>query len=199
MIKLTVDLSNINALVAKLESLNIGSQDSSLVRVAALSVLGNMRRRIQINGKDANGLTIGQYSTKPAYFSLAISNKSIGRPLGKEFNGKRRSVFKSGERKGKDHTTRYFANGYYGWKTAMKANKLGTVNLTLSGTFFNQMTILPTSKGWGIGWADTLLTDRAKYFQGTDKYNRPIFNASASELATASTEVKDRINNAFSR
>ena len=198
MIKLQINLAGITNVLAALDGIKLDNSDSSILRTASLSVLGGMRNRIQIYGKDSTGQKIGDYSKKGAYFSLSRSKKNIGRPLGKEFNGKRRSKFASGERKGQDHKSRYFPDGYFGWKTAMGANVLGTVNLTLTGTFFNQMTILPSSKGWGIGWADKAFTERAQYFQN-DKYDKPIFHASMEELELAKEAIKRQLKNGVSR
>ena len=193
MIKLEVNLSGITNVLAAIEGIKLDNSESSILRTASLSVLGGMRNRIQIFGLDSTGTKIGNYSKKPAYFLMSQSNAKIGRPLGKEFNGTRRSKFASGERKGQDHKSRYFPDGYFGWKTKMGANKLGTVNLTLTGTFLNQMTILPSSKGWGIGWADIAFTERAQYFQN-DKYDKPIFHASVAELEKAKESIKRQLN-----
>ncbi len=198
MIKLQVNLAGITNVLAALSAIKLDNSDSSIMRTASLSVLAGMRNRIQIYGKGSTGQKIGNYSKKGAYFSLSRSNKSIGRPLGKNFNGTRRSKFASGKKKGQDHKSRYFPDGYFGWKTAMNANVLGSVNLTLTGTFFNQMTILPTSKGWGIGWADKAFTERAKYFQN-EKYDKPIFHASREELEQAKDSIKRQLQNGVSR
>jgi hypothetical protein len=193
MIRLKVHLDGLTNVISLLNTVQWHGEENSISKAVAFNVLADMRYRIQIQGKAADGSIIGNYSKKAGYFP------PVGRPLGKPFGGKngqkRRSTFASGEKKGQDHKTRYFPNGYFEWKTAVGANTLGTVNLTLTGTMLNSMSIFPTSKGWGIGWANDKYTKRARWFE--EKYDKSIFGASTEELSSSRAEIKRLLKNAF--
>lgn len=174
-----------------------GRIGTTLIRSVAFGQLAEMRRRIRFEGLAADGSVIGQYSRKPAYFSKAGNvGQDFGRPLGKPYNGKRRSVFAGGKKAGQDHLTRYFEKGYYQYKTVIGRNVLGTVNLSLSGNMLDQMNVYPTAKGWGIGWTGGDFGERAMGFQ--KKYKKIIFGMSAREkelaLATIRRQLKNAIN-----
>lgn len=195
MIVLNTDAEKqIDRLIVSLEQIDFQKEvGSAIVRTVALNVLAEMRFRIQNQQTATNGSIIGQYSTKPLYVSLKDSpgGSSLGRPLGKPVNGKRSSKFKSG----KDHTSRYFGRGYKQYKERLYPGLKG-VNLTLTGTMMNQMTVLKTEDGWGIGWANVEFADRARYFENK-KYNKRIFGASRKERLIAVRTAKRLINNAL--
>ena len=174
----------IGKLLQKLQDANPASQiGSQIIRTVAFTHMAEMRERIQQKGKSADGGDIGTYSSKPIYVSV---DDMVGKKLpaaGKLFNGKRRKVFARGKKAGQPHTSRYFAGGYDGYKTAIGRNMLGKVNLTLSGQLMNQMRIFPTSKGWGTGWTNSQFTDRAYGFH--KKYGKIIFGASPAERRRA--------------
>jgi len=156
-----------------------------------------MKPRITNEGKASDGGNIGSYSTTPIYVSKDQTPKSFGRPLGKEFKGKRRSKFASGKHQGQDHKSRYFEGGYKQFKTAIGRNILGTVNLSLTGQMMNSLALFPTSKGWGLGWQNVEFSDRAQMFER--KYGKPIFSLSPRERKAVIKEIKRLVHNAFSR
>jgi len=187
----------IGGLVARLEKLDSKSIEGSvIIRSVAFDVLAEMKHRIQNEGKATSGGSIGSYSTKPLY----ISKKSnpvgdAGLALGKEDSkGERHSVFKSG----KPHTSVYFPRGYKQYKTQVGRNVIGTVNLTLTGTFMNLMNVYPTDRGWGIGWPDGALFKRAVFFESGKKYGKRIFGASVRERKIAVETAKRLLNSALS-
>lgn len=176
--------NQISKLMQKLQDTSPASQiGSQIIRTVAFTHMAEMRERIQQKGKSADGGDIGTYSTNPIYVSI---DQMVGRklpPAGKLFKGKRRKVFAGGKKAGQPHTSRYFGGGYEGYKTAIGRNMLGKVNLTLSGQLMNQMRIFPTSKGWGTGWTNSQLSERAYGFH--DKYGKIIFGASSAERRRA--------------
>ena len=174
----------ITKLLQKLQDTSPASQiGSQIMRTVAFTHMAEMRERIQQRGESAQQDGIGEYSSTPIYVSV---DDMVGRklqPAGKVFKGKRRKVFAGGKKAGQPHASRYFARGYEGYKTEIGRNMLGKVNLTLSGQMMNQMRIFPTSKGWGTGWTNSELTERAYGFH--KKYGKIIFGASPSERRRA--------------
>ena len=98
---------------------------------AATTVHNLMAQRIFGEGRAASGKSIGNYSTEPFYISPGKSPKkftSVG------IGGK--TKFKNG----KPHKTRYFANGYTGFR--QKAGRqTGHVDLRLTGTLENSFIV----------------------------------------------------------
>ncbi len=171
-----------------LESLSTKSKlQDQVVRKVALGALVDVRMRVFTTGKDSADSKIGDYSTKPSYFA----SKGIGKGLSPR--GKTgRTKFKNG----RALKTRYFADGYSGWKTAIGRNTLGSVNLNLSGSMRNNFQLFKTSSGWGIGWSSTELVDRARNFE-TKKYNKPIWMLTKQEQQEASRIALIEIANAI--
>lgn len=131
------------------------------IRTVATTMLAEMKTRVFEQGKKTDSSDIGKYSTTPMYVSVnANPGKSFG-AIGK--TGK--SKFKSG----KSHTSRYFAGGYNEYKAKIGRNP-GYVNLSLSGQLNSQMTIIGTPKGYGIGWTNKEMFERAGHF--TKKYGQ---------------------------
>lgn len=185
-------------IMEKLKKMSPSSETGSrIVREVALNNMAQMRDRIQNRGGATTG-EIGSYSTKPIYVPTDEMPKKL-KPEGKPFKGKRRSFFKSGKRKGKPHSSRYFEKGYEGYKTAIGRNTLGKVNLTLTGQFFNQMQIFPTSKGWGIGWSSSAMLERARGFESSKGFGKKIFFPTRTEREKAVRLAKKLTQNAVSR
>jgi len=109
--------------------------------------------RIFTDGRDYKGRPIGKYSTDPIYIpveSSPIKVKPLGKPYGKPKRAK--SVFKTGERAGEPHTSRYWKGGYAEFKKRMKRG--GKFNLFLFGNF--NRAFLASSMN------PTLLTEKTK-------------------------------------
>lgn len=158
------------------------------IRSVATTMLSELSTRVFEKGGATSG-DIGSYSTKPMYVSVSSNpGRSFGRPLGKvNKKGNQFSKFQSGKKKGQDHSSRYFERGYDQFKTAIGRN-IGKVNLSLSGQFARQMTVIPTAKGYGIGWTNREMFLRAGYF--TKKYNKSIWKLNDPETILAKELAK---------
>lgn len=165
------------------------------IRQVATTMLSELGTRVFEKGEATDKGDIGSYSTKPMYVSITANpGRSFGRPIGK--TGK--SKFTTGKKAGEDHKSRYFERGYDQFKTTIGRNQLGKVNLSLSGQFARQMTVIPTSKGYGIGWTNSEMFKRAGYF--TQKYNKKIWLLNEDETKLAKDLAKkyyfENLNNA---
>jgi hypothetical protein len=201
MLLLATDIDKqLERVFVKLKKFSPSDQEGSrIVREVALNNLAQMRDRIQNRGEASAGGDIGTYSKKPIYVPVDEMVGKKLKPEGKNFKGKRRSTFASGKRKGKPHKSRYFEDGYEGYKNEIGRNTLGKVNLTLSGQFFNQMQLFPTSKGWGIGWSNSAMLKRAKGFESSDYFGKKIFSPTRKERSSAVSLAKKLTEDAISR
>lgn len=194
MIKATSNIKDVvGSLAAKLATLQKGGAGyDSTLREVATTMRAEMSRRIHSDGKNSNDADIGRYSTKPIYVSVATNvGRSFGRPIGK--TGK--SKYASGKKKGQDHKSRYFAGGYSEFKTAIGRNRLGKVNLSLSGQIANQFSVIATSNGYGLGWSNTEMQDRAAALE--KKYGQDSFKVWAlteSEQKLSNEIAQEQIN-----
>lgn len=183
MIKVNVNIDEIlNPVIQKLTDIN-GEFGNNLLREVATTQLAEMRVRIFEEGKDENNGVIGNYSTKPIYVNPNNSPKkfeTIGKTGRKEFED------------GRKHKTKYFAQGYKGFKTEIGRNQIGTVNLSLSRDFQNKMTIIGTSDGWGIGWLEDEKYKRALHFQ--NKYRKQIFSQTDEEKEKTLVVINSYLN-----
>ena len=165
----------------------------NVVRTVALNALADVKTRIHQQGKASDGGDIGKYSTTPIYVSVKENpGKSFGRPVGK--TGK--SKFKSGEKAGQDHASRFFEKGYSEYKTAIGRNQLGKVNLSLSGQLDSQLTLIATPKGYGLGWVNDEMPERAKNLE--KKYKKKIWQLTNEEAEAARNTAQILLKDAFS-
>jgi hypothetical protein len=79
-------------------------RENTPFKIAVQTVHALRMERIFTRGEKADGSKIGQYSTKPIYINPKISPK--------KFTGKG----KNDKRNNKTHKTRYFAEGYKGFR-----------------------------------------------------------------------------------
>lgn len=173
----------------KIDSFRKGGENyDGLLRAVALTSLAEIKTRIHEEGKAADGADIGRYSTKPLYVNPRNSPKAFT-PKGKTGRVK----FESG----KPLKTRYFADGYGGFKSFIGRNLLGKVNLSLSGQLNKQFLLFPTTDGWGLGWADDEKYTRAIGLER--KYRREIYNLTDEEEQKAVGAADKYIEDAISK
>lgn len=186
MISVKINTNSLASLAKKVESVALNAQNN-VIRIVANSMLPIIRDRIHDEGKAADESKIGDYSTKPIYVS---NNIGFGTLDGTGKTG--RKVFSNGEA----HKSKYFAGGYEQFKTEIGRNKLGSVNLSLSGQLASQFTLIATNKGWGLGWNDTEKFTRA--FALEKKYAKKIWALTKEELQIANEIAQNEFKNAFS-
>lgn len=117
--------SNINQVVLEMKGRLLSAQENSaLLRTMGTYLKASNLERIHMEGKGVNEGLIGQYDTDPMYVNPKKSPRKFP-PMGKTG----RTKFKSG----KPHKTKYFAQGYKGFRAAVGRDAT-KVNLHLTGT-----------------------------------------------------------------
>lgn len=153
-------------LAKKFESLTRpdGIQRDKLLRKIAVSIGGEVRNRIHVQGLKSDGTDIGKYNdTDPLYVNPKKSPRTF-KPEGKP---KKVGVFKSGKRKGEDkfagnktNKTRYFES-YKAFRdyVGVQTNK---VNLSLNNAGMEQDfkavadNPIKTNTGYGLGFTNDI-------------------------------------------
>lgn len=115
----------ISEYVMRLECLQESLADNKPFELAVNSIHASRVERIFTNGINTAGSQIGQYSTEPIYVNPLTSSPKKFATEGKTGN----KVFKS---TGKAHVTKFFPDGYKGFKSAI-GKRSDYVNLTLFG------------------------------------------------------------------
>lgn len=170
--------------VEELQSAN-GALDAAM-HSAADEQLSLCRDRIHTRGIASDGSDIGQYSSTPMYVDPNASPGTF-QPVGKTG----RTVFAS---TGKPHLTKYFDQGYKQFRQeAGLAND--KVTLTLRGDLRDQLTVIKTSAGYGLGWTDDSLYELSQQLER--KYSKPIWAPTAGERYLAVEAVEIRVREAM--
>jgi hypothetical protein len=108
--------------------------------LALLDMEADIKRRIFLNGLDANGTKIGSYSTEPIYVSIKGAKKRYGSQIptsklkGKGKADSSKSKFKNGN----SRRSQYFKDGYSGFRKLMDRDT-STVNLDLTSNLQNSI------------------------------------------------------------
>jgi len=175
-----------DSLAAKLKLLEPGGAIyDNIMRAVSLTMLSAVKRRIYLEGRAADGSDIGQYSTRPIYINPKNSPKDFGRPIGKTG-----SKFKTGEKKGQDHKTRYFPDGYKGFRNSI-GRPVNKVNLSLSGQMNAQFVVLVDGSRYFLGWPNGLYGDIAEGQEG--HWRKKIFKLTDAELALFGLEFEKQL------
>jgi arylsulfatase A-like enzyme len=179
MITVKVDLSRLD-LSKTIQSIQTATD--TVMRTVATSMLGEVKTRIHEEGKAADGSDIGQYdTTHPLYVNPKNSPKSF--PT-KGKTGKTR--FKNG----RQHATGYF-DSYKSFRDEI-GRPTDRVNLSLSGQMNNQFVVIATDKGYGLGWNNEEMPERAEGL--AKKYGKEIWALSETEQSKAIEVAQDTIN-----
>lgn len=144
--------------------------DPKNLGIASNTVHAVQSQRIFDQGLNANESKIGNYSKKPAYFSP--SQSPVNFP-GKGKDGK--SKFKNGKPK----KSRYFPNGYSGFRQAAgRQNQF--VDLRLSGELAADYIVVPSGHDWVSGFQSS--KSAAKAEGNEDRFGASIFTLSNTEI-----------------
>lgn len=139
----------VNEFIKKLENVQkeLRRQGKRLVEKTAvqsqLNALALIKRRIQQTGTFANGKKIGNYSIKPAYFSLKTSFKSSIKGKGKD--PKSNKNIGKGNKK-RLRKSRYENKGYSGWRDT-HGLQTAIIDFTFSGDMWANIDVVVKSIG----------------------------------------------------
>lgn len=175
--------SNIRAVTKRLAAkLKAIAKDDAIIREIATTLLASNVQRIHLQGLTVNGGQIGQYGTKPLYISVEASPKKFGAPTGK--TGK--SKFKSG----KPHTSKYFSEGYAGFRSAIGADA-SKVNLTLTTRLQNDFQTQKRGRDWVLGFESSYGKRLRQAFEA--KYGTRIWGVTQKDRKLSITIASNRI------
>lgn len=153
-----------------IEKLKSFADTDKMLRTAATTVLGLMKKRIHEDGLDAEEKPIGTYS--PGYMKLRTGNygNSLKVSRGKnKGNLKDAGVFSRGDSKGRQRP---------------KFNRTSDTKVVLSLTrqMENDMKVIAIrSNNYGIGYTNKLNYDKSQWCEATYKRKGKIFALSANE------------------
>ena len=153
MIKVTSNASQVAAsLVGKIKAMEANVNDR-LLRLIAQSTLTDMKKRIHEHGEKADGSQIGEYSN--AYMKI------------REGNFKNSEKFKKGKKKGEIKNAGVFTKGENKGSKRINYNRGDSrkIIFSLSGNMENQFVVIPTQKGYGLGWLDDKNPKKAEGLQ----------------------------------
>lgn len=178
--------TNIEAVLNKhLDKLNAlqpgGKTLNDALRNGADAVRTASSERIHTRGQDSDAGTIGTYDQKPMYVPVS-AYPSPGTAAGKRSTG----PFANG----KERRLRYLPGGYNEYKTAIGQNT-GSVNLVLTGELRDSYQVIQTSEGYGLGWTDAAVRNRADALE--TKYGKNIWHPTEEERAALKAQIRKAI------
>lgn len=174
--------------------------------LALLDMEGDIKRRIFLDGLDANGNKIGSYSTDPIYVGIEAAKKRYGSQIptsklkgkGKAQNSK--SKFKNGN----SRKSQYFKSGYAGFREFM-GRDIGTVNLDLTSNLQNSILTGTSGNVGTISFISGNLKTGAVSGETLAGYleerfgDKDIFSASKAEVDLLSQALEDEANQFLQR
>lgn len=110
-------------------------------------LLRTMKRRIHNNGMSTDGASIGSYSTKPMYKNPKDGAVTVSLPNAGKYG---QTQFRDGT----EHKTRYYSDGYKGWRNANR-RKTDKVDLYFKGDLERSFSFVKMNDSfYGIGFKD---------------------------------------------
>jgi hypothetical protein len=139
---------------------------------AANGLLARVKNRIQLDGQNSNGSSIGAYSSKEGYYSKQQFDKK----------GSFKAIGKTGK---KTKSTMYIATGYKGLRE-IQGKPTGSVNETYTGSTMLAYQMQPISNGAVIGFT----TQKASLIRkGQEAKKGKIFSPTQEEMNIYNEEV----------
>ncbi len=189
--------SNINVIVkARLEQLQaLKDNPDPIIRTVALTVLPELKKRVHVDGKDSEGKLIGTYS--PGYMVVRTGNFQNAARYKK---GEKAGQFKTKKGKGEagiftkrgytkftqeDEETvsseRKFLKSEFENKARPTHNRTNDTKVVLSLTrqMENDLSVIQSGNGYGIGYLNPDNFKKAQYCEAT--YKKPILTKLTKE------------------
>ena len=179
-------VSTINATVKRV----LEAQNKAVV-TGMFDLQADLLTRVFTDGVDSNGTAIGNYSTRPMYYSLKNKTSQV-RYSSLKASGKfsKKSEFKNGN----PRKSQYFAGGYSEFrKTVGRQNS--KVDLRLTGSLQLAIQVGVSQDAVTLGFNNE---DQFKKAEGNEKrFNKVIFSASEAELDTLEEKWAKEVETAF--
>lgn len=159
----------VNGLTGKLKELQ--SNPDPMLRTVALTLLPEVKKRVHVDGKDSSGNPIGTYS--PGYMQLRTGNYA---------NSGRKT---KGKNKGQLKDAGAFTRGDKKGQQRPKYNRTSDTKVILSLTrqMENDLSVLPSGTGYGIGYNNPDNFKKSQYNETT--YQKKIWSLTEEEKALA--------------
>lgn len=170
--------------------LNLNSIDKdSMLREIASSVMPMMKDRVHKQGRDADGSPIGTYSKD--YMKVRTGNY----PETVLKRGKNKGQFRL--KKEKEGQAGYFTKGPNKGQPRPRYNRStdSAVILSLTRQMENDMQVIKTDNGYGIGYSNQLNYNKAVWNE--IRYKKDIWGLSVEELNIMESIAERYINNAL--
>lgn len=170
--------------------LNLNSIDKdSMLREIASSVMPMMKDRVHKQSRDADGSPIGTYSK--GYMKVRTGNY----PETVLKRGKNKGLFR--EKKVKEGQAGYFTKGPNKGQPRPRYNRTtdSAVILSLTRQMENDMQVIKTDNGYGIGYSNQLNYNKAVWNE--IRYKKDIWSLSVEELNVMESIAERYINNAL--
>lgn len=167
----------VNGVTAKLKSLQ--DNPDLMLRSVALAILPEVKRRVHVEGKDSSGGQIGNYS--PGYMQLRTGNY---------LNSGRKN---KGKNKGDLKDSGVFSRGDKKGQARPKYNRTSDAKVILSLTrqMENDLSVLPSGKGYGIGYNNPENFKKSQYSEAT--YEKKIWSLTEGEKALAKQTAENYV------
>lgn len=184
-----IDISINNAideLADKLKSVDI----DTLMKIIATNTLPEVRRRVHTEGEASDGSQIGTYTK--GYMVLRTGGyQNKGKSNSGYYTKGKSAVFDIKSRKAVKYHSKKKVTGSsmrtnYNWPNDPK------VILSLSRKMQQQMVVLKTDNGWGIGY--TNVDDYNKAIWNEARYKKPIWNLSEKETELVQKDAEKYID-----
>lgn len=175
--------SNTNEVVINLTKKLEGLKDTQKFALGlAQTIQASNLRRIHNEGKDVNGVQIGTYNSEPIYVNPDNSPRKFA------VKGKTgKSEFKNG----KKHKTKYFSEGYKGFRSQI-GRQTSKVDLNLTGQLSKEFGIEAQGKDYVIGFTTQEAVDKAN--GNEERFGKRIWGLSKDDKKLIDQAIEEFIN-----
>jgi hypothetical protein len=185
---ITVNVSGLNEVVSKLNSLDI----NKLCFEVASTLKAEIKHRVHVKGLASDGSPIGTYSS--GYMKVRTGNY----PETVITRGKNKGKFR--DEKDKEGQAGYFTKGKNKGKPRPRYNRKSETNVILSLTRqmendMNATDPIPITNGFGIGYSNEFSYNKAVWNE--KRYGKSIWDLTKEEMNVTETIVQqyvDKIN-----
>lgn len=179
--------SNISLVVGVMKSklISLEQNPDQMLRTVAFAVLPEVKKRVHIDGKASNGEQIGTYS--PEYMKIRTGNFGNS------------AKFSKGKHKGSVKDSGTFSRGKNKGEQRPRYNRTGDTRVIASLTrqMENDMSVLATGSGYGIGYNNPDNFNKSQFVEST--YKKDIWSLTTDEKELATATAQQFVNDFLSK